>query len=130
MMLRPPRSTRTDTLFPYTTLFRSRPLPGGPPVVLMIARLMRDKGVYDFVQAARLVKARMPAVRFQILGRIEPNNPTAVSPAECRRWTEEGIVDILPETRDVRPFLARSTLFALPSRSEEHTSELQSLMRT
>jgi len=98
-----------------TAAFAARPLPDGPPVVLMIARLMRDKGVYDFVQAARLVKARMPAVRFQILGRIEPNNPTAVSPAECRRWTEEGIVDILPETRDVRPFLARSTLFALPS---------------
>src|SRR3546814_17784997 len=81
----------------------------------MIARLMRDKGVYDFGQAARLVKARMPAVRFQILGRIEPNNPTAVSPAECRRWTEEGSVDILPDTRDVRPFLARSTLLAHPS---------------
>src|SRR3546814_1325926 len=74
-----------------TAAFAARPLPGGPPVVLMIARRMRDKGVYDFVQAARLVKARMRAVRFQILGRIEPNNPTAVSPAACRRWTEEGM---------------------------------------
>lgn len=98
-----------------TTQFVAEPLPEGPPVVLMIARLMRDKGVYDFVEAARRVKARLPDVRFQLLGRREHNNPTAVSAAECQRWADEGLVEFLPETRDVRPFLAASTLFALPS---------------
>lgn len=95
--------------------FAARPLPGGPPVVLMIARLMRDKGVYDFVEAARLVRAQSPDVRFQILGRIECNNPTAVSETECRRWSGEGLIEFLPETRDVRPHLAASSLFVLPS---------------
>ncbi|WNO54219.1 glycosyltransferase family 4 protein [Stakelama saccharophila] len=98
-----------------TTHFAARPLPDGPPVVLMIARLMRDKGVYEFVEAARRVKAAMPEVRFQILGRRDHENPTAVSEAECRNWANAGLVEILPETRDVRPHLAASSLFVLPS---------------
>jgi glycosyltransferase involved in cell wall biosynthesis len=97
-----------------TVHFAAHPLPDGPPIVLMIARLMRDKGVYDFVEAARRVTAVRPEVRFQILGRIEANNPTGISAAECRAWAEEGLVEFLAETRDVRPPLAASTLFVLP----------------
>ena len=95
--------------------FVDQPLPEGPPAVLMVARLMRDKGVHDFVEAARIVRARSPDVRFRILGRLERDNPTAVSPDECRRWSDEGLIEFLPETRDVRPDLAACTLFALPS---------------
>ncbi|TPG42876.1 glycosyltransferase family 1 protein [Sphingomonas koreensis] len=98
-----------------TRHFAAQPLPDGPPVILMIARLMRDKGVYDFVESAKRVKAVLPAARFQLLGRLEPSNPTAITPAECRVWTDAGLIELLPETRDVRPHLAASSLFVLPS---------------
>jgi len=98
-----------------TDRFAASPMPGGDPVVLMIARLMQDKGVYDFVEAARLVKARMPQVRFSVVGRMERDNPTAISAAEREKWSAEGLVEFPGETRDVRPHLTASTLFVLPT---------------
>lgn len=98
-----------------TRHFTAQPLPSSGLTVLMIARLMRDKGVEEFVESARIVKRRMPDVRFQILGRAEDDNPTGVSREKVERWQGEGIIELLPETRDVRPYLAAATLFALPS---------------
>lgn len=94
--------------------FREQPLPEGPPVFLMIARLLRDKGVIDFVEAARLVRRRHPEARFQLLGPFDPN-PSAISPAQMQGWVDEGTIDYLGSTDDVRPHLAASTVFVLPS---------------
>lgn len=85
------------------------------PHFLMIGRLMRDKGVYEFVEAARRVKARFPQARFSILGRAETFNPTGINEAEVARLTSEFPVQFLPETTDVRPHLADSSVFVLPS---------------
>ena len=94
--------------------FAEQPLPEGPPTFLMIARLLRDKGVVDYVEAARLVRRRHPEARFQLLGPFDPN-PSAISPAEMQGWVEEGTIDYLGSTDDVRPYLAGSTVFVLPS---------------
>jgi len=98
-----------------TDHFLPAPLPDGPPTMLLIARLMRDKGIYDFIDAARLVRAVWPECRFRILGRAENDNPTGIPAAEIKRFSAEGIVEFLPETRDVRPHLAQATVFVLPS---------------
>ncbi|BBC72715.1 glycosyl transferase [Altererythrobacter sp. B11] len=98
-----------------TDHFIARPLPEPPRTVLMIARLMRDKGVREFVESARLVKRLFPEARFRILGRVEEDNPTAIGREELARWAEEGVVELLPETRDVRAHLAEAAIFALPS---------------
>jgi glycosyltransferase involved in cell wall biosynthesis len=98
-----------------TERFAAQPLPHSPPTILMVARLMRDKGVHEFVASARIVKQHFPEARFQILGRPEERNPTGVSRQEVAQWAHEGIVELLPETRDVRPHLAAATIFALPS---------------
>ncbi|MBB3862557.1 glycosyltransferase involved in cell wall biosynthesis [Novosphingobium hassiacum] len=82
---------------------------------LMISRLMRDKGVHDFVKAAELVAARHPQVRFQILGRIEPDNRTGIDADEVAMLAARYPVEFLPETRDVRPHLAACSVFVLPS---------------
>ncbi|WP_340267116.1 glycosyltransferase family 4 protein [Sphingobium mellinum] len=94
--------------------FSEQPLPEGPPTFLMIARLLRDKGVTDFVEAARLVRRRHPTARFQLLGPFDPN-PSAISPAEMQAWVDEGTIEYLGSTEDVRPYLAGSTVFVLPS---------------
>lgn len=98
-----------------TAHFAECPLPRTPPVFLMIARLMRDKGVPEFVEAARIVKAHHPQARFQLLGRLEPENPTGCTKAELAQWVASGLIEHLPETRDVRPDLAKAHVFVLPS---------------
>ena len=95
--------------------FAPMPLPEGPPRFLMISRLMRDKGVFEYAEAARHLKARYPEARFQLLGRLDKDNPTGLSEAELDLWVRHGIIDYVPETRDVRPLLAQSSVFVLPS---------------
>jgi glycosyltransferase involved in cell wall biosynthesis len=89
-------------------------LPGGGPTFLMIARLLREKGVLEFVDAARSLRGRYPQARFCILGPFDPS-PLAVSRAHIDGWSSEGVVEYLGETHDVRPYLAASTVFVLPS---------------
>ena len=95
-------------------LYRQSPVTADPPVFLMIARLLRDKGVGEFVEAARSLKAAHPEVRFQLLGPFDPN-PTGISRAEVDAWVEEGIVEYLGQTDDVRPFLSACSVYVLPS---------------
>lgn len=90
------------------------PLPGRGPVCLMIARLLREKGVLDFVAAARLVRQRRPELRLQLLGPLDPS-PTGLGQADIDRWVAGGDVEYLGETRDVRPFLAACSVFVLPT---------------
>ena len=98
--------------------FEPSPLPQGPPVFLLIARLLRDKGVGEFVQAARSLRPEFKDTRFQLLGAIDDGNPTAVGRVEIDQWVCEGIVEYLGETSDVRPFISASTAVVLPSYRE------------
>ena len=95
---------------------RSNP-PLKPVTFLMIARLLREKGVVEFVEAARQLRRRRPEVRVQLLGPLD-SNPSGLSQADIDAWSEEGVVEYLGETRDVRPFLAGCTVFVLPSYRE------------
>jgi glycosyltransferase involved in cell wall biosynthesis len=88
----------------------------GPPVFLLVARLLRDKGVIEFVQAARSLAGH--GMRFQLLGPIDEGNRTAIGRLELERWVEEGVIEYLGVTDDVRPFLAAATAVVLPSYRE------------
>jgi glycosyltransferase involved in cell wall biosynthesis len=85
---------------------------------LLVARLLRDKGVGEFVQAARIVKASYPEVRFQLLGPVDVVNRTAIARQTIDDWIREGIVEYLGETDDVRPFIAAADCVVLPSYRE------------
>jgi len=94
------------------------PPPGAPPVFLMIARLLRDKGVVEFVEAARRIRAHTPTARFQLLGAAGAENRTAIDAATVRAWVDEGVVEHLGVTPDVRPFIAAADCVVLPSYRE------------
>lgn len=94
--------------------FRPASLPVDGPVFLMIARLMRDKGLVEFVAAARTLRAEYPNARFRILGPRD-SNPTAVTEAEIAAWSDEGVIEYLGECRDVAPHLQNASVFVLPS---------------
>lgn len=100
-----------------TRRFQASPVPDGAPVFLLIARLLRDKGLYEYVEAARIVRRARPEARFQLLGPLDPN-PAAISRAELDGWIAEGAIDYLGETRDVRPYLQACTTYVLPSYRE------------
>ena len=85
---------------------------------LLIARLLWDKGVQEYVDAARIVKRSHPEARFQILGFADVDNRTAVPRATLDRWVSEGLIDHLGATDDVRPFIAASDCVVLPSYRE------------
>jgi glycosyltransferase involved in cell wall biosynthesis len=93
------------------------PLPSEPITFLMMARLIRDKGVREYVEAARQVRAIYPHARFQLLGSLD-SNPSAISPAQLEAWQREGAIEYLGSTSDVRPFLARAHICVLPSYGE------------
>jgi glycosyltransferase involved in cell wall biosynthesis len=89
-----------------------------PFTFLLVARLLWDKGVGEYVEAARLLRAAHPGVRFQLLGFLDVANRTAVPRAEVERWVAEGLIDYLGHSDDVRPFLAAADCVVLPSYRE------------
>lgn len=98
--------------------FSTHPLPKvDAPVFLLVGRLLTDKGVREFVEAARQLKQQYPACRFRLLGATD-SNPASCSPAEVSSWHNEGVIEYCGITSDVRPFLAEATVFVLPSYRE------------
>lgn len=88
------------------------------PVFLLVARLLRDKGVVEFVEAARIVHAERPDAQFHLLGFLDAENRTAIPRAEVEAWEREGVVRYLGSASDVRPYLATATAVVLPSYRE------------
>jgi glycosyltransferase involved in cell wall biosynthesis len=85
---------------------------------LLVARLLWDKGVREFVEAAEIVRRSHPNARFQILGFADVENRTAVPRSEIDRWASEGTVEYLGHSDDVRPFIASADCVVLPSYRE------------
>lgn len=84
-----------------------------PQTFVMVARLLREKGVQDFAAAARLIKASNPEVRFVLLGALD-ENPGGLPRSEVEAWVQQGIIE-WPGHVDVKPWLARASVFVLPS---------------
>lgn len=88
-----------------------------PLTFTLIARLLREKGVREFAEAARRVKALHPETRFLLIGPLD-NNPGAIGEEEVRAWVKEGILEWVPWTEDVRPYLRQTSVYVLPSYRE------------
>ena len=91
------------------------PAKNSAPIFLLIARMLKDKGVVELVEAARMIKARHSQVRFQLLGPLNVENRTAILPDQMDAWIQEGVIEYLGETHDVRPYIADSACVVLPS---------------
>ncbi len=97
--------------------FSVAPLPPGPPCFLLIARLLGDKGVREYAQAACRIRALHPGVRCQLVGWID-TNPDAIAQHELDTWVEEGTLEFLGRLSDVRPAIAACSVYVLPSYRE------------
>ena len=88
-----------------------------PLTFLLIARLIWDKGIGEYVEAARLIRKRHPEVVFKLLGSFD-TNPAAISREQVESWIQEESIEYLGETNDVRPYIAASSVYVLPSYRE------------
>lgn len=100
-----------------TAKFTAQDFQAGPPVFLLLARMLRDKGVLEFVAAARVVRGKLPEAKFLLVGDTDPN-PAAISIEQLRVWSHEGVVEYRPAVDDVRPLLGQCTVYVLPSYHE------------
>ncbi|HEV2866168.1 MAG TPA: glycosyltransferase family 4 protein, partial [Allosphingosinicella sp.] len=99
--------------------FQAVPQPVGQPFTfLMMGRLLWQKGVGEYVEAARLVRREVPDARFRLLGFLDAPNRSAVPREDVERWQAEGLIDYLDETDDVRPHIAAADCVVLPSYRE------------
>jgi glycosyltransferase involved in cell wall biosynthesis len=94
--------------------FVAAPVPDGPPVFLMIARLIRDKGIVELAEAAKIVKAVRPDAEIRLLGPPD-DNPNGVGRDLLRAWQDRQLIRYLGETTDVRPHLRSCMVYVLPS---------------
>ena len=97
--------------------FTVAPLPDQGIVFLTIGRLLGGKGFREYAMASRLVRKRYPDAVFRIVGPTDPS-PDGISLDEVQQWQNEGTIQYLGETRDVRPFIAACQVYVLPSYHE------------
>lgn len=85
---------------------------------LLISRMLWDKGIGEYVDAARLVKSKYPDVTFQLLGACGVANPSSIDRIKISEWEDEGVIEYLGTTSDVRPIIAQADCLVLPSYRE------------
>ena len=88
------------------------------PVVVMAARLLRDKGVFEFVEAARLLRSRGVDVEMKLIGSADAGNLTSVTEAELDKWRKEGVVELMGFRPDIAAQYAAANIVCLPSYRE------------
>ena len=105
-----------------TDYFNLTPLPKDSnnnvlPSFLLVARLLKDKGVLEYIEAAKIVKSKYPDAKFNLVGWID-ENPAAISKKSLDQWIDEGIIKYWGKLDDVRPAVSACSAFVLPSYRE------------
>jgi glycosyltransferase involved in cell wall biosynthesis len=106
-----------DTEYFYPAPFAPH-LPQTTITFLLIGRLIRHKGILEFVDAAKLLKGRQAPVQCQLLGFFDEESPVAIPRDQVEEWTANGIITYLGHTDDVRPFIEKADCIVLPSYRE------------
>lgn len=97
--------------------FEKRVLPKGGIIFTTIARLLGEKGLREYAEAAKLVKSKHPQTEFRIVGPADPS-PDGIRADEIDQWQSDGVVQYLGSTEDVRPFLEATHIYVLASYHE------------
>jgi len=90
------------------------PLPEGPPVFILVARLLQEKGIREFVTAAKMIRSRHPRVRCILVGGLDPN-PSGLTHKEVESWVAAGSIEWTGSVANVKEWIAKASVFVLPS---------------
>jgi len=94
------------------------PEPRGVPVVIMASRLLKDKGVFEFVEAARILRSRGTDVHFKLVGEPDSGNPESVTTEQVESWRQERAIDCLGFRSDIAQLFSQAHIVVLPSYRE------------
>lgn len=94
------------------------PEPTGKPVIMLIARLLVDKGVNEFAEAAKLIQTQRDDIRMVLVGDADLENPNTVSPTQINQWVTDRIVEHWGYSENIAETIAKSNLMVLPSYRE------------
>jgi glycosyltransferase involved in cell wall biosynthesis len=100
-------------------LFHPAPEPQGDPVVILPSRLIWEKGIQEFVDAARQLRERGGQGRFVIVGNTHPSNPRAVPEAVLEAWVREGVIEWWGRREDMPEVMRQCHIVCLPSKYGE-----------
>ncbi|MFA0079695.1 glycosyltransferase family 4 protein [Vibrio artabrorum] len=84
-------------------------------IISMACRLIKEKGVYEFVESARIVKTIMPETYFWLIGNTDEGNPNSVKQNEIDNWVDEGIISALGQRNDIAELFSKSHIVTMPS---------------
>ena len=107
--------------------YRLEPPAAGPVSFLFVGRMLREKGIYDFIEAAKRVRRRFPEARFVLVGGVDCN-PGSVREKEILSWVRDGLVEWTGNIDDVREELRKASVFVLPSYREGKPRSTQEAM--
>lgn len=109
-------------------LFKPTPFPDRP-VFLFVGRLIRDKGIMEYLEASRIIKKSFPNVRCLLVGPFD-SNPTALNMNDLNEYLQDGSVEYFGETSDVKQYLGQCSVFVLPSYHEGTPKSVLEAMAT
>ena len=98
--------------------FKYLPLPKGLPIVVLPARMLWQKGVQEFVDAARILRSQKVKARFCLVGCPDPDNPASISEAKINEWKKENVVEIWGHRNDMPLVMSTASIIVLPSYRE------------
>ena len=101
-----------------TKNFDVRPSANECSIVMLASRMLWDKGIGEFVEAARRLKQNGVSARYVLVGRYDEHNPAAIEPTQLRRWVQEGVVEWWEHRDEMSATLASATIVVLPSYRE------------
>ncbi|AXD04158.1 TPA: glycosyltransferase family 4 protein [Salmonella enterica subsp. enterica serovar Concord] len=108
--------------------YKYSPAPLEPISFIFIGRLLREKGIYEFIAAAKNIKERFEGVTFNVLGNIDPANPGSLKKNELDTIIKEEIINYVGYVNDVSHWLSKSSVFVLPSYREGFPRSTQEAM--
>lgn len=88
------------------------------PTFIMIARLLIDKGVYEYAATAKSIKAKYPNARFLLLGDIDADSHATIDPKDLEVWIQQGYIEHLGFIKETRPYICEADAVVLPSYRE------------
>lgn len=100
------------------SLYQATPEKNGGIVVAMISRLLKDKGVIEYVAAAKMLKSQGVNARFMLIGELDYGNPTCIDKDLLKTWHSEGYVELFGFRKDIPQLMQQTNIIVLPSYRE------------
>jgi glycosyltransferase involved in cell wall biosynthesis len=100
-------------------MFQPGPEPEGTPIVMLCSRMLWNKGILEFIEAARLLRQKGANARFVLVGDVDPGSPSGIPRHKLAAWNDAGVIEWWGHRQNMAPLYHAATLVCLPSHGGE-----------